>query len=70
MVGLAIKEYLEKNGIKQSFVADKVGISPSQMSEICNKGRSIDCVTYYKICSTLNVPLDMFFEGITDGGEA
>ena len=36
MVGLKIKEYLEENGIKQSFVAEKVGIAPAQMSEICN----------------------------------
>ena len=62
MVGKEIKEYLEQNGIKQSFVAEKVGITPSQMSEICNKGRSIDCVTYYKICNALGVPLDLFFE--------
>lgn len=64
MIGAAIKEYLEQNGIKQSFVASKVGITPAQMSEICNKGRTIDCVLYYKICSALNVPLDQFFEGI------
>ena len=64
MVGKEIKEYLEQNGIKQSFVAEKVGITPSQMSGICNKGRSIDCVLYYKICRALNVPLDLFFEGL------
>ena len=64
MIGAAIKNYLDENGIKQAFVADKVGITPSQMSEICNKGRTIDCVTYYKICSALNVPLEKFFEGI------
>lgn len=61
MVGKEIKDYLEANGIKQSFVAEKVGITNSQMSAILNSGRSIDCVTYYKICAALNVPLDMFF---------
>lgn len=60
MVGKRISEYLTDNGIKQSFVAEKVGITKSQMSDICTKGRSIDCVTYYKICKTLNVPLEMF----------
>lgn len=64
MIGSAIKAYLEKNGIKQSFVAEKAGIDPSRMSAICNNGRSIDCVTYYKICKALNVPLGLFFEGL------
>lgn len=60
MVGEKIKQYLTDNGIKQAFLAEKVGISPSQMSDICNKGRTIDCVLYYKICKALNVPLDLF----------
>ena len=63
MVGEKIKQYLTDNGIKQSFVADKVGIPASQLSEILNNGRSLGCVTYYKICKTLNVPLEMFLEG-------
>ena len=62
MVGKRISEYLTNNGIKQSFVAEKVGIAPSQMSDICNKGRNIDCVLYYKICKTLNVPFETFLE--------
>lgn len=62
MVGKRIKEYLLSNGIKQSFVAEKVGIPASQLSEICNQGRTIDCVLYYKICKTLNVPYETFLE--------
>lgn len=63
MVGKRIKEYLESNGIKQTFVAEKAGIGASQMSEILNKGRTIDCMTYYRICKALNVPLKTFLEG-------
>jgi transcriptional regulator with XRE-family HTH domain len=64
MVGIRIGKYLADNGIKQSFVAEKVGITSPQMSEICNKqGKNIDCVLYYKICKTLNVPLETFLEG-------
>lgn len=62
MVGAKIKEYLVQNGIKQSFVAEKVGITPSQMYEICTRGRTIDCVLYYKICKVLDVPLDRFLK--------
>ena len=63
MVGERIKQYLTDNGIKQSFVAEKVGIPAPQLSDICNKGRIIDCVLYYKICKVLNVPLEKFLEG-------
>ena len=62
MVGKRIGQYLVDNGIKQSFVADKAGITAPQMSDICSKGRKIDCVTYYKICKALNVPMEMFME--------
>lgn len=63
MVGERIKQYLTDNGIKQTFVAEKVGITQPQMSEICNKGRSIDCLLYYRICKALNVPFETFLEG-------
>lgn len=66
-VGKRIGQYLTDNGIKQAFVADKVGIDKPKMSDICNKDRKIDCVLYYKICKALNVPLEMFLE--SDGGE-
>lgn len=67
-VGKRIGQYLTDNGIKQAFVAEKVGITRPQMSDICNKDRTIDCVLYYKICKTLNVPLETFL-CTADGGE-
>lgn len=63
MVGKRIAEYLTNNGIKQSFVAEKAGITAQQMSDICTKGRIIDCLLYYRICKALNVPLETFLEG-------
>lgn len=62
MVGKRIKEYLVSNGIKQSFVAEKTGLSTMVISDICNKDRRIDCMEYYKICKALNVPLETFLE--------
>lgn len=62
MVGKFIGQYLKENGIKQTFVAEKVGIPNSQMSDICTKDRSVDSVLYYKICKALNVPLETFLE--------
>lgn len=62
MVGAKIKEYLDNHGIKQRWLASKVGLSPSQMSDICIKDRTIDCVVYFKICKVLNVPLEEFLK--------
>lgn len=62
MIGQKIKQYLEDNGIKQTFIAEKIGISKQKMSYICtsNSNKDVDCVTYYKICKALNVPLETF----------
>lgn len=62
MVGKRIKEYLVSNGIKQTFIAEKTGLTPMVISDICNNGRKIDIVEYYKICKALNVPLETFLE--------
>jgi transcriptional regulator with XRE-family HTH domain len=63
MVGEKIGQYLIENGIKQSFIAEKVGLTTTQMSDIINRGRRIDCVEYFKICKVLNVPYEFFMEG-------
>lgn len=62
MVGARIKDYLTRNGIKQSFLSEKTGLSNSIISDICLGNRKIDCVEYYKICKALNVPLETFLE--------
>jgi transcriptional regulator with XRE-family HTH domain len=62
MVGGRIKQYLAENGIKQTFLAEKTGMSNATISDICNGNRKIDCVEYYKICKALNVPLETFLE--------
>ena len=62
MVGAKIKEYLAEKGIKQSFLAQKTGLTDHAISDICNKDRRIDCVEYYKICKALDVPLETFLE--------
>ena len=62
MVGKAIGEYLKEKGIKQTYLAEKIGVTPSVMSDICNKSKRIDCLVYYKICTVLDVPYDFFIE--------
>ncbi len=64
MVGARIREYLTNNGIKQSFLAERTGLSPSQVSDICIHDRKIDCIEYYKICKALNVELEYFLKDV------
>lgn len=64
MVGERIKKYLQENGIKQTFLAEKTGLTNSQISDICVRDRKIDCVEYYKICKALNLPLEYFMDGV------
>lgn len=62
MIGAKIGAYLEENGIKQTFLAEKVGIDRPRLSNIILHDRKVDCVLYYKICKALNLPLDYFME--------
>ena len=62
MVGKRIENYLNENGIKKSFLAEKAGITKQRLTSIC-KAKTIDCITYYKICKALNQPLEAFLEG-------
>lgn len=62
MIGTKIKNYLNENGIKQTFLVDKTGLSASQISDICNHDRKVDAVEYYRICKALNLELEYFFK--------
>lgn len=61
MLGKRIKKFIDGRGIKQTFLAAKIGVSDGAMSAICAGDRSIDAVEYYLICKALNVPLEYFF---------
>jgi transcriptional regulator with XRE-family HTH domain len=64
MVGKLIGEYLKANGIKQTFLAEKTGMTNSAISDICTGKRSVYCVEYFKICKALNLPLEYFMQDI------
>lgn len=61
MVGIRIKEYLKGHGIKMSFVAEKIGVTPVRMAQILS-AKNIGCLTYYKICRALDVPYESFLD--------
>jgi transcriptional regulator with XRE-family HTH domain len=62
MIGLRIKTYLDEHGIRYAFLAEKLHITPSVMTDLLKGKRKIDCVEYYKICEILGVNLEFFFE--------
>lgn len=63
MLGNKIKAYLDRNGIKYSFVSSKTGIPRNILSPMLNEKREIKAVEYFAICNALSVPLDSFASG-------
>lgn len=62
MVRENIVKYLKNNGIKQSFVADNIGLSRMAMSNLVNGDRDLDVEEYVKICDLLKVNYDFFID--------
>ena len=62
MLGARIKKYLDDNGVKQKFLAQKVGVFDSTMSDILNDKRNITAKEYYFICKALGVSMEKFVE--------
>lgn len=60
MLGKKIKEHLDLNGIKYSFVSDKTGIPMNILSPMLNGKREIKATEYFSICDALKVPLSQF----------
>lgn len=64
MLGKIIKKYLDANGVKQTFLAQKLGIPDSAVSDMLNGKRNIMATEYYLICKALGVSTDLFFEDV------
>lgn len=62
MLGLKIKKYMDNKGIKQTFLAEKTGMSLQAINTILNGNRKIEAKEYYDICNALDKPLDFFFK--------
>ena len=58
--GTDIKEYLESNGIKQSYISEKTGIPAPILNMMLNNNRKIEANEYMKICDAIGVPLEQF----------
>ena len=62
MISAAIAEHMKENGIKQTFICEKTGLSKHSVSFALKGKRKLSIDEYEKICSALNVPYDFFFK--------
>lgn len=60
MLGIRIKEYMTKCGLKFCAVADRAGIPLNVFSAMINGKRKITAEEYFLICNALEVPLEQF----------
>lgn len=55
-----INTYMEERGIKQSFLAQKTGISQDAISRILRGVRGISAEEFIKICIALDIDPNVF----------
>ena len=60
MIAENIADYISEKGIKQSAIANDLGIKQQTMSDIINGNRNLKADEYIDICDFLEVPYDKF----------
>lgn len=60
MIGPKIKEYLDKKGIKYSYLSKKSGIPMNLLSPTLNGKRKLSVEEYFTICEVLGLPTETF----------
>ena len=63
MIGIKVKQYLDENGIKYSFLSEKIGIQMNVISQLVNGKRKMSVEEYFLICNALELPVDTFEPG-------
>jgi len=62
MITAAIADYVKQNGIKQSILCRRTGLTKYLVRQSLHGKRRLSIEEYIKICSALNVPYTFFFE--------
>lgn len=60
MTGKEVAQYLNENGIKQKWLAEKLEVSESRLSGMLTGKSPISAEMLYDICSILNVSSEVF----------
>lgn len=66
MLSDVIYEYIKSKGIKQIFIAEKLGISNHAVSDIMSGKRRISAEEYYLLCKVLEIPMTYFFDKLAE----
>ena len=54
------KSVIDKRGLKQNYVAQKIGITPNYLGQILNGNRKLSTDVAIKAAQVLGLPLDVF----------
>lgn len=55
-----MKEYLDENGIKYSYLSEKIGMPMNILSPLLNGKRKMSAEEYFTICEALGLSVDTF----------
>lgn len=66
-LGRNIRAFMRANGINQSFVAERLGVTESTLSRILSGNRKLTAVEYFNLCDAVRVDLSYFWEEIKEG---
>lgn len=70
-LGVEIKEYINKHGLKQKNIAERSGFTVQTFNAIMNGQRKLEATEYFKVCDALGVSLDYFVrKNIAETAEA
>ena len=53
MIGTYLKDYMEKNDIKQMLISEKTGICPQILGAMLNGQKKMGITEYYDICAAM-----------------
>ena len=62
MAAAKLKEAIEKSGLKQKFIAEKIGVSETALSAMLNGNQRIDIDTFFAIAVVLRMTPDEIYE--------
>lgn len=66
MLAESINKYLKDRGIKQSWLAEKVGLPVTTLNGIINGKVQLKADLFIQICQALEVPPETFSEKLGD----
>lgn len=60
MIGIKVKNYLDENGIKYSYLSERIGMPMNTLSLLLNGKRKMSVEEYFMICEVLGLPVNTF----------